>query len=144
MMCIRRVTSPKPNAENATPFHDDSSEDHWRNFKAANKTTQAQDMTTCIHNEIDCWPGKNVYYFMQRDMIVTLTFSSEHSFYYMKIRYTTLIGGLWFTENFNPRINLMCAFLLHTLHIKSYSYFFPKTIRNQQTPSLTFYLMNLS
>lgn len=27
-ICIRTVTIPKPNAENAMPFHEDKSEDH--------------------------------------------------------------------------------------------------------------------
>jgi len=51
-MCMSRVTTPKPIPENATPFQEDSSEDHWRNFMAPVTTTQAQDMTTCSHSKI--------------------------------------------------------------------------------------------
>jgi len=49
---MSRVTTPKPIAEKATPFQEDSSEDHWRNLRAPVTTTQAQDMTTCSHNKI--------------------------------------------------------------------------------------------
>ena len=56
--CMRAVTTTKPTVENATPFQDDSSEVHWRNFTDPATTRQAQDMTTCSQHKIDGSLGK--------------------------------------------------------------------------------------
>lgn len=53
------VTTAKPIAENATPFHEESSEDHCRNFKDPATTRQAQDINTCSQHEIDGSLGKH-------------------------------------------------------------------------------------
>jgi len=50
---MRPVTTAKPNVENATPFHDDSNEDHCRNFTLPATTTKPQDKATCSPHEID-------------------------------------------------------------------------------------------
>jgi hypothetical protein len=58
---MRPVTTAKPKVENATPFHDDSNEDHCRNFTLPATTTKAQDRATCSPHEIDGPLEKHLY-----------------------------------------------------------------------------------
>lgn len=60
-MCMRPVTTAKPKVENATPFQDDSNEDHCRNFTKPTTIKQAQDSTTCSQHEIDRALEKQLY-----------------------------------------------------------------------------------
>ena len=58
-ICISAVTTAKPKAENATPFQEESNEDHCRNFTDPATTRHAQDITTCSQHEIHGSLGKH-------------------------------------------------------------------------------------
>jgi hypothetical protein len=45
-MCIRTVTTAKPDTVNAIPLREDKREDHWRNFSAPKIRRHAQEVTT--------------------------------------------------------------------------------------------------